>query len=150
MNTKINILLQAELDKLVLELKQKHIELGMKASGQWLETTKAGTELNDDTIIGYIISQDYSEYLVNGRPPSEKFPPIEAIKEWILDKGIPYDNLNSTAFLIARKIKESGTNYYIQGGTDLIDGVITEMCHDLLERTVKHYFHNLFLLSSCA
>jgi len=118
MNTKINILLQAELDKLVLELKQKHIELGMKASGQWLETTRAGTELTDDTIIGYIISQDYSEYLVNGRPPSEKFPPVEAIKEWILDKGIPYA-VNSDTKYFNRK-----TNKWYTSVSEVLDVIL--------------------------
>jgi hypothetical protein len=48
-----------------------------------------------------------------GRGSSDKFPPLQAIKDWILRKPIQIsgsDRIDSVAYLIARKIKNSGTN----------------------------------------
>ncbi len=124
-------ILNQELDQIVYDLKQKHIELGMRASGKWIESLEV--QINDTS--GEILGEDYTEELVNGRPPG-KFPPIDAIKKWIYDKGIQSEiPLNSLAFLIARKIAEKGTNYFEQGGTDLISAVITpERTQGILDR----------------
>lgn len=118
----LQIILTQELEKLKQELIEKHKSLGMKASGNWIESLSV--EVNDEG--GIIWGTDYTKQLVEGRPPG-KFPPIKAIEKWIYDKGIIADiPLSSLAFLIARKIAERGTDYYIQGGTDLISGVITD------------------------
>lgn len=124
-------ILKEEFDQIVVELKQKHIELGMKASGQWLDSLEVEASETNARIYG----EDYTEYLVNGREPG-KFPPIDAIKQWIDDKGIVSDiPVSSLAFLIARKIANEGTEYYKQGGTDLIDAVITpERTQGIIDR----------------
>ena len=67
-----------------------------------------------------------------GRPPG-KFPPLDAIEQWIKDKKISLrdyvsgrfkkksdSNLKAAAFLIARSIAESGTRIY-KGEADPID-----------------------------
>lgn len=114
-------ILNEELNFIVVDLKAKHIELGMKASGRWVESLSVETAPTKGTIFG----EDYTEFLVDGRKPG-KFPPIDMIKKWIVDKGIQSDiSINSLAFLIARKISREGTKYHQQGGTDLIDAVIT-------------------------
>ena len=80
------------------------------------------------SVNGYsIFGNAYTEQLVNGREPG-KFPPISVITKWINDKNIsPTDNISvsSLAFLIARKIAQEGTKYFKDGGTDLIESVIT-------------------------
>lgn len=117
-------ILKEEFDKLIEELRAKHLELGMKASGQWLETLENKTE----GLTAEIVGQKYTEQLVWGRKPG-KFPPLKAIEEWIKNKGIRAIEatlkISSLAFLIARKIAEEGTRYFRQGGTDLVDSVIT-------------------------
>ena len=117
-------ILSEEMDLIRLELIQKHIDLGMKASGQWVDTIEAITE----RLSGKILAQYYTEYIVDGRKPG-KFPPRGVIEKWIIDKGIkPLDDkisISSLAFLIARKIAREGTEYFKQGGTDLIEAVIT-------------------------
>lgn len=118
----LQTILTQELEKLKQELIDKHLALGMKASGNWIESLFV--EVNDDG--GIIWGTDYTKQLVEGRPPG-KFPPIKAIEKWIYDKGITSEiPFSSLAFLIARKIAEQGTDYYIKGGTDLISGVITD------------------------
>jgi len=114
-------ILDEELNLIVIDLKAKHIQLGMKASGRWVESLSVETSKSK----GIIFGEDYTEFLVDGRKPG-KFPPIDKIKQWIIDKGIQSDiSINSLAFLIARKISREGTEYFKQGGTDLIDAVIT-------------------------
>lgn len=127
-------ILSREADALIQELRAKYVSLGMPASGLWgesLENRSRGLTLS-------IWGQDYTEFLTDGRKPG-KFPPIAIIRQWILDKGIKPigDNItiSSLAFLIARKIAREGTEYFKQGGTDLISGVITpRRIQDILDQ----------------
>ncbi len=119
-------ILKREFDLIIVDLKRKHVELGMKASGKWVE----GLENTSKGNVGRVIGEPYTEQLVNGRRGG-RFPPIEAIKQWIIDKGIVNNikgsiSVSSLAFLIARKIAREGTKYYQQGGTDLVSAVITD------------------------
>lgn len=119
-----NEIILEELEAIKEDLIAKHKALGMESSGKWidsLETQK--TELG-----GVLLGAKYTEQLVYGRKPG-KFPPIKAIEQWIFQKGIRATgemiSLSSLAFLIARSIARNGTKYYQQGGTDLVDSVIT-------------------------
>jgi hypothetical protein len=113
-----------EVEMIKMDIVKRYHELGMKASGQFeqeAETVKEGKKY-------FIKGSDYSGVLVKGRKPGT-MPPIQQIENWIKAKGIKpiEDNISisSLAFLIARAIKEKGTKYYQQGGTDLLDSVIT-------------------------
>lgn len=53
-----------------------------------------------------IIAPDYVKFVISGRKPNSKFPPIETIAEWCESKGIPSDN--STVYLISRAIAVNG------------------------------------------
>ena len=103
------------------ELVEKHIELGMEASGNWIRSL----EVTKTAMSTKLIGEDYTAQLVYGRKPGT-LPPVQAIKQWIEDKGIT-SNLTTTAlaWAIAMKIKRDGTNYYQKGGTDLVSSVIT-------------------------
>lgn len=132
-------ILENEITLLVEDLKAKHIELGMKASGNWINTLEPTVK----GLKGIIYGAPYTEQLVNGRAPG-KFPPIGAIASWIIDKGIASLNdkisVSSLAFLIARKIAREGTNYFKQGGTDLIEAVITpERIQSIIDKVTEFY-----------
>lgn len=117
-------ILKKHMDEIKQDLIAKHNELGMKASGNWQNTLESRVV----GLSGSIVGEHYSEQLVNGREPG-RFPPIGAIRQWIIDKGISAIgqkiSINSLAFLIARKIAKEGTEYFKQGGTDLVSSVIT-------------------------
>lgn len=115
-------ILSDEFESIRLDLIAKHDELGMRASGSFAD----GLENEQNGLSIALYGNHYIEQLVNGREPG-KFPPIDAIKQWIDDKGIQSLDISvsSLAFLIARKIANEGTEYFKQGGTDLIDAVIT-------------------------
>lgn len=70
------------------------------------------TEAKDTS--GALYGAKYIYQLKYGRKPG-KFPPIEAILNWIRDKRIqPNDGISerSLAFLISRKIAKKGTNIF--------------------------------------
>jgi hypothetical protein len=121
-------LLQVEFESIKKDLIDKHNELKMKASGKWQSTLNVEISGNDDLTIARIYGEHYTEQLVYGREPG-KFPPIKAIEKWIYDKGIQaigkQIKISSLAFLIARKIAKEGTEYFKQGGTDLVSSVYT-------------------------
>jgi len=117
-----------EIEQLKLDLIKKYNDLGMKASGEWEKQLEYFVKYTAKIVLVEYFGLDYTEYLTKGRK-NGGFPPINVIRKWIDDKGItPKDNISkdSLAFLIARKIAREGTNYFKQGGTDLIDGVITQ------------------------
>ena len=119
-------ILAEEFESIRKDLIAKHIALGMKASGKWAKSLENIIEAKAGDFSAQIIGEKYTEQLSFGRRPG-KFPPIKAIKQWIIDKGLPLKDikLSSLAFLIARKIAKSGTKYYQQGGTDLVTSVVT-------------------------
>ena len=136
-------ILRKEMELLKQDLVAKHLELGMKASGKWIETLENKTE----RLSGVMIGQKYTQQLVSGREPG-KFPPIALIIQWIKDKGIkPFDSnmkISSLAFLIARKISKVGTKYFRDGGTDLVDAVITpERIQSIIDKVTRFQI-NLF------
>jgi hypothetical protein len=114
--------LERELLIIVEELKAKHIELGQKASGKWVESLRV--EVSNGN--GFIYAEDYTEYLTKGRP-SGKRPPISPIEEWVKVKlGKTGKEALNIAFAVATKIGKEGTEIYKDGGSDLLDGVITD------------------------
>jgi hypothetical protein len=120
MNYKDIILSEFELIK--QDLIKRYNEKGMRASGNFESSLEIKEKENGVELWG----ANYTEQLESGRS-SGKFPPIDVIKQWILDKGINFENitLSSLAFLIARKISREGWNRQGYGGIELISEVIT-------------------------
>lgn len=96
----------------------KFLELGMDASGEWVSSLEArGFE---------IWGRDYTQYLVEGRPPNNNQNPQDLrrwavwagstfIKDWVNNKGI-----SAPPIAVAYKIAREGTKHYPKG-TDLLD-----------------------------
>lgn len=122
-------IIQQELTILGQEIIAKHDELGMRASGEFAKSIEQETTMQAGRYIGKVSGLDYAQYLVSGRPPSGKMPPVEAIKQWIEHKGIKplkeNTSVSSLAWAIAKKIAKDGTKYFQHGGTDLIESVVT-------------------------
>lgn len=111
-----------ELEQIKNDLIKSYDAKGMRASGNFpnsLEVIKKPTGAE-------LWGANYTEQLETGRKPG-KFPPINAIEQWIKDKGIQYENItiSSLAFLIARKISREGWNRQAYGGVELVSEVIT-------------------------
>ena len=129
--------LEIELLKIIEELKIKHIELGQKASGKWIETLEVVVSNGKGVIYG----TDYTQYLTKGRKPGA-LPPISPLEEWAKVKlGKTGKEALNVAWAVAIKISKEGTEIYKDGGSDLIEGVITtqrvEQIYDTVGRIVS-------------
>jgi hypothetical protein len=117
-----------ELESLRNDMIDNYVQLGMRASGKWVEELAVDVVATGNRLMGSITGAHYTYQLVNGRKPG-KMPPVKMIEQWLKNKGIrPRQKnmkLRSLAFLIARKIAQLGTRYHQKGGTDLIEKVVT-------------------------
>jgi len=99
---------------------------GMRASGKFADTL----EVQVTGLTAKLFGEDYSQQLETGRKAG-RFPPINAIEQWIKDKGIANRiqgeiSISSLAFLIARKIARNGWKREEHGGVQLISEVVTD------------------------
>lgn len=115
-------------------LKPKFIALGMNASGDWLRSLEVRTSLNRGEIWG----ADYTRYLVNGRSPGKR-PPIAPLVRWVGFKfGYSGQQAVSTAFAIANKIAQEGTEYY-PTGTDLLEILESTEVQQFVNKKIGDY-----------
>ncbi len=114
--------LQNELVKIVEELKAKHIELGQKATGEWIDSLEIEINGRKGTLYG----ADYTPALTKGRSPGA-LPPINPLQQWAEIKlGVSPSESRGVAFAIAKKIQREGTEIHKKGGTDLIEAILTD------------------------
>lgn len=130
-NTKIIEVMQGVIDNY---LKPKFIELGMNASGDWLNSVEPRAELNRGEIWGL----DYTYYLANGRAGGNR-PPIAPLVRWVGYKlGLTGKEATSAAFAIATKIAKEGTDYYPEG-TDLIEVLQSKEVAGYINKNIGDY-----------
>jgi hypothetical protein len=109
-------------------LRANHIRLGQKCTGRWLESVHI-----EETPAGLgIFAAHYTPFLVVGRPPSQKFPPYKAIREWIeckgLAAGLSEEEKRSLTWAIMWKIRRQGTTWwkrFLEGKPTLTDLTFT-------------------------
>lgn len=139
------------LNKVIDILIKKYDDLGLRASGQWADNLEATIQDGKGIILGL----DYTEQLVHGRPPG-KHPKIKPLIQWVEDKlGITGELGISTAFAVASKIAQEGTEIYKNGGTDLLEvldypetmaaftSAISEYMAEELQKEIFNEFKNL-------
>lgn len=146
----IEAILRDEFTAIRDEIVEKYYALKMAAS----ENLPRDMTVKAEGLTVTLFGPHYIEQLVNGREPG-KFPPLEKIEQWILDKPIPLPTyivqrisgpversytVSGLAFVIARKIAEEGTRYFQQGGTDLVDSIVTpERIQGIIDRVSVFY-----------
>lgn len=112
----------------------KFNELGMNASGQWLESLETEARGN----VGVIRGQDYSEYLARGRRPGA-MPPVSQIERWVNAKlGLFGSEANSAAWGIAKTIAAEGTTWYQKGGSDLLEVLESQEVIDFITEEFRN------------
>jgi len=119
--------LRENLESLIEDFIIKYDELGLRATGEWAKSL----ELNPTGTGFEILGAEYTENLTNGTPPGENVE-FDRLKEWVKIRFNTTDEgaLNGITANIARNIFEEGTTHYQNGGTDLIDGVLTQQRED--------------------
>jgi len=119
-------ILSREFENLKKDLIIAYDAKGMRASGKFADTL----EVQVTGLTAKLFGEDYSQQLETGRKAG-RFPPINAIEQWIKDKGIANRiqgeiSISSLAFLIARKIARNGWKREEHGGVELISEVVTD------------------------
>jgi hypothetical protein len=110
----------------------KHKELGMEATGEWINSL----ETKGNTIRG----RKYTEQLVYGRNAG-KAPPITPIEKWVNAKfGITGKEATSFAFAISKKIAKEGTSWNQKGGSDLLEVLETRQVLEFINSKLSRYF----------
>lgn len=119
-----------ELQSVVDDIADRHIQLGMKASGDFIRSL----EVRETETGAQIWGADYTQYLVNGRGPG-KMPPKNNIVKWLQDKfGYDQKTAEKIAFPVRKKIAEKGTKWYSEE-SKLIDAVLNdERIQTILDR----------------
>ena len=141
-------ILNEELSLLKSELIAKYDEKGMRASGAWADSLEQNVIMNERNAKAQILGLEYSQQLETGRK-SGKFPPIDSIKKWIVDKGISSRiqgeiTISSLAFLIARKISREGWKRENYGGVNLISEVVTpQRIQKIIDRVGEAFIINV-------
>ncbi|WP_257657709.1 hypothetical protein [Parapedobacter lycopersici] len=105
------------LNKAIDVLIERHRELGMEATGEWISSLEARAGHNSGEIWG----AHYTEQLVFGRGPGNR-PPIAPLERWAKAKfGVSGKEATSMAFAVANKIASEGTTWHQKGGSDLLE-----------------------------
>jgi hypothetical protein len=114
----INIIQKVVNDVLI----RRFTELGMNATGQWLDSLEVVAKGSD----GIIRGQSYTEFLAKGRPAGS-LPPIAPLTKWVTAKfGVGGKQATSIAWAVAKKIQREGTTWHQKGGTDLLE-ILSEL-----------------------
>lgn len=106
------------LDKaLTLFLIPRFQELGMNATGEWIDSLNTTSSVNKGVIRG----RDYTEQLVKGRKGGT-MPPVSNLIAWVGAKwGLRGREAERAAWAVAQKIKNEGTTWYQKGGSNLLE-----------------------------
>lgn len=76
-------------------------------------------------------------YVEYGRRKGAKMPPVDAISQWIKDKGIPYKRLDGLAWYIAKSIQKNGIEptHHLEKSVD----EVWERYRDRIDETIHDY-----------
>ncbi len=118
-------------------------EIRKRLSGKGINNTgNASRSLNTKaTNIKLEIRGDrYIGALDEGRSPG-KFPPVDAIRDWVAQKlGISGNENNSIAYLVGRKIANEGTSIYQNKNLGIELESIVDMGIELIKKRVTAKF----------
>jgi len=83
---------------------------------------------------GQLIGADWIEFTFRGRGPG-KMPPLNQIIDWCVAKGLP----RSMAWIIGKRISESGTKLYREGRNIITETITPERINALTESISRIY-----------
>ena len=84
----------------------------------------------------------YGIVMEEGRKPGAKMPPVDAIKLWVVRKlGIPPEDADSVAFLVARSIARKGIEgkHMFREGLEVSEQPINQLFNNAIARSVQRF-----------
>jgi hypothetical protein len=133
-------IIQDWMDETQKMMVEKYDQLGFRASGGFEQSLENSIQETPGHYHAQILGAHYTYYIEHGRKAG-KFPPRNAILEWINQKNIVAEGItkNSLAFLIARKIAREGTRLRPGVVSDVITQAwINKLIKDLGAATVEN------------
>jgi hypothetical protein len=129
-------ILQHEVNLIIEDIIQLYEGSGKKTSGQFAEGLSMGLSENKVELFGYA-------YLL-GRKAGQ-MPPVEKIKQWVLNKGIASVDAEASgiAWAIAKKISREGTKQ--SSSLPIYDMVITPERMDKIIAKVSEFHAEIFV-----
>lgn len=136
------------INEFIAALKQNYIDAGKVATGNLVNNISGTIEQNGTTYSVVLHLPKEAEYIEYGRRPG-KFPPIEAIREWIRVKPVlpqprsgHLPTPNQLAYAIAKKIADRGIEPQpiiksTVNSFDLAGKVENEIAKQLFNRILK-------------
>lgn len=138
------------------EMYKYQISIGGKnASRKLIDNVTSQLVVNETSYVVTLRLQEYWKYIEKGRKAG-KFPPVDAILNWILVKPIlPRPNANGEieklrpkqlAFLIGRKIKEEGIEPYpaLKTTKEELDKLYHDKISAALGKAITQYVIKMF------
>lgn len=152
-NSDIEVLGQLIINELGKELiKQQH-----RATGDLISSLDYRLKNRSIGFTLEILMNDYGLFVNTGRKPGKKKVPIQALLEWIKQKGIETNNKKAlgVAFAIQKTIQKEGSptrnsrakgkrTEFIDDTLERLDNVITSMVGDLYEKQIGIQIDNAF------
>ncbi|MDP2686440.1 MAG: hypothetical protein Q8O62_04410 [Aequorivita sp.] len=133
-----NVIIKQEIETILEDIRLLYLKSGKKTSGQFEQGLKATYSNNKAVINGY-------QYLAGRR--AGKMPPIENIKQWIIQKGLKpiKDNISISglAWAIAKKIAKEGTKK--ENNLKIYETVVTPKRIDDVIKKVSQFNVQLFV-----
>ena len=140
-----------QLAQILIDLYRQELTVNnVNSSGSLYNTIKSQVVVDDQTISGDLILNDYWKYIEYGRKPG-RFPNIQAIKGWIKQKPvIPTGKLgklpttDQLAFLISRKIATKGIQgkNLLEKAIDILEKQYNDKLEDAVTKDVTKEIDN--------
>jgi hypothetical protein len=135
-----------DLGAALLDLYKDGLTKHKKSASGGLADTTYEVEINDGKFIVYFNLPAYWKYVEYGRKAGGKFPPREAIENWIRVKPLvpsavsgKVPTTDQLVYLVSRKIAEKGIEptpilaEAIEGGQKMIDDFVDTLVTDTLK-----------------
>lgn len=109
------------IEEFLNEIKQELIDYMDANDRNATGKSKASLQVTNITdTSGQLIGSDSIQYVFSGRGPG-KMPPLSAIIDWCYARGLP----RAAAWIIAKRISESGTELW-RSGRNILNETITD------------------------
>lgn len=149
LNKDIELALSFYLDPLIEDLEERFLQLGLLASGNWIEQLKWSYDITTDKITIKFFTADYTDYIT---PPGRRPGPVpyQPILDWVNQKvGVPPVDFTPEQFawVVVKKLNTEGIsipNPYNKGTLtdpilDFIDRKILDMMDDVASAYSKDF-----------
>lgn len=144
--------IKGALDDCILDIKQRHVSAGQRASGRGMASLESRVESAPDGYVGQVWGLPYVGAWETGRGPArqagtpqEKIAFVASLAEWCRLRGFPAESLSDEQYIRTARwlrwyINKFGTKLYRAGGRRDIITPAVEALEARLEEVLSVYY----------